>query len=368
MFSDRLRRCALVLALLALVLTPGSAQEAIPAAGEPDAARIPTPQTDRPDRASLAYALVSWKGAERAVGTVTRTKEEARARAEQLVAHVRSKGVDFHEAVSRFSDDPNAARNGGRFGIVAPGQLPPDLDRVGFGLGVGQVSDPVESSFGWVVLHRSEIEEVSASHILLMYQGSNRAPPNVTRSKEEARKQIDDLLARIRAGGNLADLAREHSDCPSKQQGGSLGIFGRGQMTPPFEKAAFALKEGDVSEVVETEFGFHIIQRNRIERVRASHILLSYQGAQGAGAARTKEQAKKLAEQLLADLKGGKDFAAVARENSDCPSSRQGGDLGTFGRGQMVPEFERAAFALQTGQVSEVVESPFGFHLILRTK
>jgi parvulin-like peptidyl-prolyl isomerase len=61
------------------------------------------------------------------------------------------------------------------------------------------------------------------------------------------------------------------------------------------------------------------------------------------------------------------DFAAVAREYSDCPSGRQGGDLGMFGRGQMVAEFETAAFGLEIGETSDVVETDFGYHLIRRT-
>ncbi len=97
-------------------------------------------------------------------------------------------------------------------------------------------------------------------------------------------------------------------------------------------------------------------------RVRASHILI--QVPQGADAA-AKAAARTKAEGILKDLKAGKDFAAAAKENSQDPGSAvNGGDLGFFEQGQMVPPFEQAAFALKPGQMSEIVESQFGFHII----
>jgi len=98
-------------------------------------------------------------------------------------------------------------------------------------------------------------EAVRASHILVMAnEGADEA------TKKAARSKIDGLLQRVRGGEDFGKLAREHSDDGSKEQGGDLGFFGRGQMVPPFEQAAFALKPGDVSDVVTTQFGYHIIK------------------------------------------------------------------------------------------------------------
>jgi len=83
--------------------------------------------------------------------------------------------------------------------------------------------------------------------------------------------------------------------------------------------------------------------------VHAAHILVD---------------AEEKAEQLLTAIKNGADFHQLASENSSCPSSERGGDLGEFGSGQMVPEFEQAAFALNVGEISEVVKSQFGYHII----
>lgn len=101
--------------------------------------------------------------------------------------------------------------------------------------------------------------QVKASHILFMYQGSSRS--SATRSKDEARAAAEGVLARLAAGDAFAELARAGSDCPSRAQGGDLGVFGRGQMVKPFEDAAFGLAVGQVSGVVETDFGFHVIRR-----------------------------------------------------------------------------------------------------------
>ena len=98
------------------------------------------------------------------------------------------------------------------------------------------------------------------------------------------------------------------------------------------------------------------------ERVRASHILVSF--PQNADEAAKKEARTKAAE-ILKEVKAGKDFAALAKQHSTDPGSGQnGGDLGFFQKGQMVPPFEQAAFALKPGETSELVESQFGVHII----
>lgn len=103
------------------------------------------------------------------------------------------------------------------------------------------------------------------------------------------------------------------------------------------------------------------------DQVRASHILLMYAGSARSSATRSKAEAEAEIADLKKQIDGGADFAEVARDRSDCPSSRQGGDLGAFGRGMMVPEFEEAAFELNVGETSGVIETPFGYHLIQRT-
>lgn len=103
------------------------------------------------------------------------------------------------------------------------------------------------------------------------------------------------------------------------------------------------------------------------DSVRASHILLMYKGSMRSTASRSKDEAAAQIASIQQQLQGGADFGELARAHSDCPSKARGGDLGSFGRGQMVGEFETAAFGLPVGGTSGVVETPFGYHLITRT-
>jgi len=102
-------------------------------------------------------------------------------------------------------------------------------------------------------------EQVRASHILIKPDASDpNTDPN--EAKAIARSKAQDLLEQIKAGADFAELAKAHSGCPSGPNGGDLSFFGRGAMVPPFEKAAFELEPGQVSDVVETKFGYHIIK------------------------------------------------------------------------------------------------------------
>lgn len=102
-------------------------------------------------------------------------------------------------------------------------------------------------------------DTVQASHILLMYKGSSRS--TATRSIDEAETLINEIKTQLDGGATFADLAQTHSDCPSGKSGGDLGKFGRGQMVKAFEETAFGMDVGAVSDVVVTDFGFHIITR-----------------------------------------------------------------------------------------------------------
>jgi parvulin-like peptidyl-prolyl isomerase len=103
------------------------------------------------------------------------------------------------------------------------------------------------------------------------------------------------------------------------------------------------------------------------DQINASHILLMYAGSERSSATRRKEEAETQIASVEQQLGGGADFDVLAREHSDCSSAQAGGDLGRFGRGQMVKAFEDAAFGLDVGGTSGVIETPFGYHIIRRT-
>ena len=108
--------------------------------------------------------------------------------------------------------------------------------------------------------------QIRASHVLLNTRGKDEVAKSVAKAK------IEELLVQAKAGGDFAGLAIANSDCPSKARGGDLGFFGKGQMVPEFDQAAFALKEGEISDVVETQFGYHIIRRTGFADIKGEII------------------------------------------------------------------------------------------------
>ena len=111
-----------------------------------------------------------------------------------------------------------------------------------------------------------------------------------------------------------------------------------------------------------------VVQPTPPGSIRTSHILISHKGAPRTGATRSQEEAKKLAEELLARIQAGESFEDLAEAYSDCPSSAKKGDLGFFKPGRMVKPFDDAAFALEVGEISGIVETQFGYHIIERTQ
>ena len=151
-------------------------------------------------------------------------------------------------------------------------------------------------------------------------------------------------------------------------------------MTPK-DMLDFSRKDLIISNFIETRFAAKVVVSDAEakkfyeenlkkyfttpESARASHILV---GVEEKATPEERKKAKEKAEALLKRVKAGEDFAALAKANSTCPSAPQGGDLGSFNRGQMVGPFEQAAFALKPGGVSDVVETQFGYHIIKLTE
>ncbi len=107
--------------------------------------------------------------------------------------------------------------------------------------------------------------ELSAAHILIMHKDSDRAPPEITRTKEEALALVQEIARKLEAeGADFAALAKEYSDCPSGSRGGDLGTFSPDRMVKPFSDATMKLAVGEVSDPVETQFGYHIIRRQEV--------------------------------------------------------------------------------------------------------
>lgn len=183
---------------------------------------------------------------------------------------------------------------------------------------------------------------------------------------ESTRDSLYQLATLIRdkavSGEDFETLAKTYSDDPSAENGGDLGWFGRGEMVPEFEEAAFALQPGQISDVVETVYGFHIIKlTGRKEgRVRASHILISL-----APAEKDREAKLHLADSLYNAIENGADFAQVAAQYSDDQNSaNNGGELGWYASDDLLPAFINAIEDVEVGGISRPVYSEFGYHIL----
>jgi peptidyl-prolyl cis-trans isomerase SurA len=206
--------------------------------------------------------------------------------------------------------------------------------------------------------------EIRASHIMFR--------PDKSGDWTAAEKMANAVLDSIKRGAKFEDMVVKYSqDQYSKNKGGDIYYFTAGQLPKDFEDAAYSTEVGQVyPKVVKTRFGYHIIKvtdkKPRIPKIRASHILASFKN--GPMGLTDSAAAKAKMDTILAALKSGEDFAKVAEKYSDDPGSKSaGGDLGYFERRMMVPEFDSVAFKLDVGQVSDVVKTQFGYHIIKLT-
>lgn len=198
-----------------------------------------------------------------------RTREQAQQRAHMLSSMARE-GEKLSQLVTEYSDRPgaNSDRGVARVRTADPAPFDKRFVLAALALPVGGISDPVDQPDGFVVIERMSDpvagpEKVAAKHILIGYKDSPKSVGNVTRSETEARALAEQVLQLVKAPDADWDaIAKQYTDeAPGKATGGDLGSFARGQMVPTFEKAAFALKVGEISEIIKSPFGFHIIRR-----------------------------------------------------------------------------------------------------------
>lgn len=210
--------------------------------------------------------------------------------------------------------------------------------------------------------------EVRASHILINLPQTANPEDSI-----KAYKKAEDAINELKAGVDFGTVAIKYSDdFTAKQNNGDLYFFTAGMTVPEFEEEVYSLKIGDFSKKpVRTMYGLHIVKltdkRPRFESIRASHILIQEQ-RDSTGKITDSIGTYNKAKSLLDRIKNGEDFAKIAEENSDDPATKtKGGDLGFFDRRRMVQPFDSAAFMLKKGQVSGLVRTTFGWHIIKLT-
>jgi len=205
-------------------------------------------------------------------------------------------------------------------------------------------------------------EEYELAHILL------RAPESASPEQlQKLRLRGEQALARARAGENFAVLTAAFSDAPDALQGGALGWRPLDRLPALYSEVAARLPVGEVSELLRSSAGFHIVKLiakrggsapASVQQTKARHILVRINEVV------SENEARRKLENVRERIVNGVDFAEQARLYSQDGSAAKGGDLGWLSPGDTVPEFERAMDALKPGELSPVVQSPFGMHLI----
>jgi len=236
----------------------------------------------------------------------------------------------------------------------------------------GMLIDMVRRSlFGSVQVSREEVERfftrnqaglperpasVELSHILLDVQPSEEAI-------QKARDKIESAMEALRLGADFDSLSALRSDDASAARGGRLGFTSRGDLVPEFEEVAYALEPGEISDVVESPFGYHIIRLidRQGERISSQHIL-----AKLAPTPEDWEDRRQQAEEIKRRIfEGGEDMGALAREfSSDRESRDKGGRLDRHQVADLPEEFRKALDGLKDGDLTAPFDTEFGVHLV----
>jgi peptidyl-prolyl cis-trans isomerase SurA len=196
---------------------------------------------------------------------------------------------------------------------------------------------------------------IKLAHILI--------PVEVSPATEDsARMLVTSILEQVLNGLDFGEAAKQYSQDMTAQSGGDLGWFGRGDMVPAFEQAAMALAPGQVSGVVRTRYGLHLIkcEEKSGSRVHARHILIPMTPSLADSA-----RVYQLADSIATVAKNGGDFCALAQEFSqDAESQKNCGELGWYPIDEMFPEFKEALTDAKSGDIVGPVSTNFGWHIL----
>ena len=210
--------------------------------------------------------------------------------------------------------------------------------------------------------HADKADEFNLSHILISV--AEQATPEELKLR---RARAESALAQLKAGTDFRQVTASFSDAPDALQGGSMGWRPAGRLPSIFLEAARGMKVGQVSEILRSPAGFHILKlvdkRGSdtpiiVTQTHARHILVRLNEVVSEADARNRLN------ELKYRVENGADFAELARLHSDDASAARGGDLGWISPGDTVPEFERPLDVLKPGQVSAPFRTPFGWHIV----
>ena len=266
---------------------------------------------------------------------------------------------DYHDFTDLYVKFKMKLRDAEVRGYTTDPELEDELTSYQKQVGVSYLIEKEIIEPGLKELYENRKEELRVSHLMIR-------PDSM--GIEGALAKAAPILDSIKNGASFEEMVKKYSqDQFSAPSGGDIFYVTAGLLPLSFDKAMYKTNAGEVyPEVVETRYGAHLIKITervpRIPKIKASHILISYFNPAG-----EMDSAAALitVDSLIADLKAGVDFEElVAKYSDDTGTKDKGGDLGFFERRMMVKEFDEAAFKMEIGEISDPVQTNFGYHVI----
>lgn len=316
-----------------------------------------------PELRALQYMVFPHVGLDDLPPGIEMTHAEAHGGAQQIEAAIKESGASFPDLASRLMRGRSI-----ELGSFAKGMLAPSMDAWLFAAEVGDVSGPLDTPQGVVLLHR--VPAWAGARTILL-------------TGEDASARAVEVTRRLQAGEPFADVARRFSDdSEARERGGATMIFQRGASDKLVKAACFDMEPSVWRGPIESPLGLHFVQHVEPESlaglapwertcVRLRALVISHVGVEGAPVARPREEAFALAEALAARLAAGETLAALAREADEDPGGRErAGDLGWVYRSDpRRPEWTELVLARPVGWASPApLVTPRGYVLVARER
>lgn len=365
--------------------------------------------------AEIKHVLIGWKGQGRS--TSERSNAEAAKLAKDLAAQLKSDPGKINALMSQYSEDPGSKDTGRTYPVTPDSGLVAPFKNLGLRLKVGEVGI-VKTDFGYHVMLRvappppdplesadilarpAGTTEVSVQHVLIGWKDTPAAaqgmsdPRAMARTKADADKLAQEVLAKVKAGEDMAALMKQYSEDPgSKDDARVYPVTPGGRMVPPFQNLSLRLAMGEAG-MVKTDFGWHVIKRvtpppppppapDKLDSVdilarqpvtqkaKVKHILLGWAEVNTGdprGAKRTRAELEALVKKTVADLKKGAKIEPLMKTLSEDPGSAAGGTgYDVDPAATLVEPFKNLSLRLKVGEVG-VVKTQFGIHIVERTE
>lgn len=369
-------------------------------------------RTETAKQVLVKHVLIGWKDLAATYGgrmdprASGRSNADAAKLAREVYGKLKADATQIDALVASTSEDPGS-KSGEPYEVKAETAFVPEFKKLALRLQVGEAGI-VKTSYGYHVMVRvappppdplesadilarpAGTDEVQVQHVLIGWKGKqSRDKRAAERTKEDADKLAQDVLAKVKAGGDMAALMKEFSEDPgSKDSGKAYDVGPDAPMVEPFKNLSLRLQIGEAG-MVKTQFGWHVIKRvpppppdalesadilkrqPETQKAKVKHILLGWTEVHASdprGEKRTRAELEKLVKETIGKLQKGAKIEPLMAELSEDPGSAKAGtDYEVTPDAGLVPPFKALSLRLKVGEVG-AVKTDFGIHIIQRTE